>query len=205
MFFGGKGHGVGDYEGIDRAFGEPLGGFAVEKGVGAGGYYLLCAQFPQGVGRAHYCAGGVYHVVYHYDILALDLAYHIHDFGNIGLGAALIYDRHGYFEHFRHGAGTLHTAHIRSNHDHVAQIVIMALDIFRNQRLGLEAIHGYIEKALYLVGVQIHGNHPVRPRLIQKIRHQLCRDGYPCLVLSILTGIAVIGDYGVNPACGSPL
>ena len=56
--------------------------------------------------------------------------------------------------------------------------------------LGIEVIHGDIEKPLDLRGVEIHGQDPVDPGGGEQVGDQLGGDRHPRLVLAILTGVA---------------
>ena len=63
-----------------------------------------------------------------------------------------------------------------------------------------EVIHGDIEEALDLVGVQVHGQHAVGAGGGEHIGHQLGGDRIAGLGLTVLTGIAEIGDHGGDTA-----
>jgi hypothetical protein len=68
-----------------------------------------------------------------------------------------------------------------------------------------QIVHRDIEKALDLVGVEVHGEHPVRPRGGDEVGHQLGGDGVPGLGLAVLPGVAEVGDDGGDAPGGSPL
>jgi hypothetical protein len=63
-------------------------------------------------------------------------------------------------------------------------------------------IHGNVKKALNLGGVQIHGQNPVRPCNCDQISQQFGGYGNPGLILSILTGVAIVGNHCSDPFGG---
>ena len=73
-------------------------------------------------------------------------------------------------------------------------------DVFCQHGQAEKVVHRYIEKALYLRRVQIHGKHSVRSRRRNEIRHEFCRNGIARSGFSILAGIAEIGHYGGDTA-----
>ena len=68
-----------------------------------------------------------------------------------------------------------------------------------------QVVHGDVEEALDLVGVQVHGQHPVGAGGGDQVGHQLGGDGVAGLGLAVLAGIAEVGDHGGDPAGGGPL
>ena len=60
-------------------------------------------------------------------------------------------------------------------------------------------IDRHLEEALDLIGVQVHGHHPVHTGGGEHVRHKLCSDGDPRLVLPILARHAEIRDHGHDP------
>ena len=68
-----------------------------------------------------------------------------------------------------------------------------------------QVVHRDVEEALDLVGVEVHGQHAVRPRPGDQVGHQLGGDGIPGLGLAVLPGVAEVGDHGGDPARAGPL
>ena len=66
-------------------------------------------------------------------------------------------------------------------------------------------VHGNVEKALDLVGVQVAGHYPVGTRGVQQIRHQFGADGYPRAVLAVLARPAVVRHHGDDLIRRGPL
>ena len=63
-------------------------------------------------------------------------------------------------------------------------------------------IQGNVEEALNLGGVEVHGQHTVGAGGGDHVGDQLCGDGVAALGLTVLTGVAKIGDNGGNTASG---
>ena len=93
------------------------------------------------------------------------LADHVHHLGLAGALAALVDDGQVAVQPGGDVAGALHAADVGRDDDDVAPVEPLA-DVAGEQRLGVEVVHGNVEEALNLRGVQIHGQHAVgaRPR-----------------------------------------
>ena len=63
-----------------------------------------------------------------------------------------------------------------------------------------QVVHGDVEEALDLAGMEIHGQHPVSAGGGEHIGHQLGGDGIAALGLAVLASIAEIGDHGGDAA-----
>ena len=106
------------------------------------------------------------------------------------------------------GPGAAHGANIGGDHGEL--VVIKAIlgefgeIVIDKGGIAQQMIHGNVEEALNLGGVEIHGQHPVGAGGGEHIGHQLGGDGIPALGLPILAGIAKIGDYRGNPPGGGP-
>src|SRR5438094_195293 len=72
---------------------------------------------------------------------------------------------------------------------------IVDQELFRRQ-----VVDGNIEKALDGVGMEVQRDHPVRARQGDDVGHQLRRDRIPRLGLFFLAGVAIVGNYGGDPA-----
>ena len=55
-----------------------------------------------------------------------------------------------------------------------------------------------VEESLNLIGMEVHGNHPVNAGHTQQISHQFGTDAYTGLVLTVLAGPAEIRNNGVD-------
>ena len=64
---------------------------------------------------------------------------------------------------------------------------------------------GDVEEALDLVGVQVHGQHPVGAGAGDQVGHQLGGNGVAGLGLPVLAGVAEIGDHRSDPPGGGAL
>ena len=56
-------------------------------------------------------------------------------------------------------------------------------------------VHRNVEKALQLLGMEIHRQHAVHPGGGQNVRHQLRRDRHARLILAVLAGVAEERDH----------
>ena len=84
-------------------------------------------------------------------------------------------------------------------------VQLHVVDVVVQHRRRVQMIHGDVEEALDLVGVQVHRQHPVGPGLDDHVRHQLGRDRHPALVLAVLAGVAEVRDHGRDPVGAGPL
>ncbi len=79
-------------------------------------------------------------------------------------------------------------------------------DIGQGQRRGVDIVHRDVEETLDLVGVQVHGQHPVRPHDADHGRSHLGRDRHPCRAgPPVLPRITEIGDHRCHTRCRSAL
>jgi hypothetical protein len=72
-------------------------------------------------------------------------------------------------------------------------------DVEREDRRGVEVVDRHVEEALNLPGVQIHGQHPVDPGLVDQVGDQLGGDRRAGRGLPVLPRIAEIGDHRGDP------
>ncbi len=120
--------------------------------------------------------------------------------------AALVHDGQGHIQLLGKGPGPGHGAYV-GRHDHS---VIMAGGVLLGKVLhkdggAQQIVHWDIKEALDLVGVEVHGQHPVRSRRGDQVGHQLGGDGVPRLGFAVLAGVAEIGDNSGDAAGGGPL
>ena len=65
-------------------------------------------------------------------------------------------------------------------------------------------VHRNVKEALNLTGVQIKRNHPVRPRELQVVGNQLCRNWLPRAGLPVCPGVTVVRNNHVNRSRARP-
>ena len=172
--------------------------------MGRAGVDLLCAAYlADSLGRAAEGTGGIDDVVKQDAGLALDVAYDVHDLGLVGLFAALVDDGHVDAELHRESAHTRGAADVGRDDHNVLIALAEHIDEVLYKQVGAEKIvHRDIEEALDLRGVKIHRQHSVRAGGGDKVRDELCGDGIAALGLSVLTGIAEVGNDRGDTACG---
>ena len=93
--------------------------------------------------------------------------------------------------------GHFQTAHVRTDHDQVRQILLFQKVVHHGR--GVEMVHRNIEEPLNLLGVQVHRQDAVRPRGHQQVGHQLGGDGHARLVFAVLPGISVKRQHRRDP------
>ncbi len=59
-------------------------------------------------------------------------------------------------------------------------------------------IHGHIEKALDLRGVQIHRQHAIGPSPRDAVGHEFGRDRYATFILAILARVTIVRNHRGN-------
>ena len=110
-------------------------------------------------------AAGIHHVVQQDDVLAPHVADDVHDLGGVGLLAALVHDGQGHVQLLGKGPGPGHRAHVGGDHHGVVMAVRVLLgEVVHKDGGAQQVVHRDVEEALDLVGVQVHGQHPVRRR-----------------------------------------
>ena len=94
------------------------------------------------------------------------------------------------------GTGTGHAAHVGGHHHHILALLAELLGVVVHEHgVAQQVVHGDIKEALDLAGMEIHGQHAVGAGGGQHVGHQLGRNGVAALGLTVLTGIAEIGDH----------
>ncbi len=156
----------------------------------------------EGLGGFAQGAGGVDDVVHQHAGAAFHLTDDVHHLGFVGLGAALVDDRQiGVVELLGQGAGTDHAAHVRAHHHQV--VVLLTLDVGHEQGRAVDVVHGDVEEALDLVGVQVHGHHPVDAHGGDHVGNHLGGDRHPRGTHpAVLAGVTEVGDHGGDAAGG---
>ena len=89
----------------------------------------------------------------------------------------------------------LNTAFIWTNHDDIIWVVTFVNKVSIQDRCSVEMVHGYVKKALYLRGVQVHRQHSIRARPSDHVSHQLGCNWDTAFVFAVLSRIAVIGHH----------
>ena len=130
-------------------------------------------------------------------MFAADFADDVHNFGDIGVGAALIDDGERGVEAFGEGAGALDTAGIGRN-DGEFLFRKTAFEVFNHDGGGEEVIDGDVEEALNLGGVEIDREDAIGAGSFEHAGDQFCGDGHAGTVFAVLAGVAVIRQHGGN-------
>ena len=104
------------------------------------------------------------------------------------------------------GAAAAHGAHVGGHHHDVVESLAELLGIIIHENgVTQQIVHRDVEEALNLVGVQVHGQHPVGAGGGDHVGHQLGGDGVAALGLAVLPGVAEIGNHGGDTAGAGPL
>ena len=96
----------------------------------------------------------------------------------------------------------------RAGGDHHGVVRVVAepsLKVVHEQGTAQQIVHGDVEEALNLGGVEVHGQHTVGAGGGEHVGHQLGGDGVAGLGLPVLTGVAEVGNHSGDPAGGGPL
>src|SRR5579871_4301899 len=117
-----------------------------------------------------------------------DIADDVDNLGNAGTLAPLIDDREVRVEPLGELAGADHAADVRGD-DHDRQVAVAGLDVPAEQRRRVEIVHGNVEEALDLHGVQIQGQNPVDTGDREQLGHQLGGNRGAGTGLPVLTRI----------------
>ena len=177
--------------GIDAVVGRPR-----KYGVRDGGPYAFGSARHQHVGCHADGTGCVDHVVDDQYVAAFDLADGRHFADDVRFGPLLMRDDDGRAEQFRIGVGPFRTAHVGGGNREVLDVE--APDIRHEDAAGIEGIDRYVEKSLYLIGMQIHRHDAVDAGGHQQIGDQLGADRHPRAVFAILTGPSEVGHHGYD-------
>ena len=183
-------NGVGDNHLLEARIGNAFDGRTGKHGVAGAGVHRSGAVGVERIHGLHQRSGGVDDVVDDEAGLAVHIADHVHDFGNIDVGTALVDDGQRCAHLLRKETGTLHAACIRRNHDEVGQLQLA--EVADQHRAGEQMIDGDVEEALDLRGVQVDEKRAVGAGGGQQIGDELGADGDAGAVLAILAGVSVI-------------
>ena len=136
-------------------------------------------------------------------VLAVHIADHVHHFGDVHVGAALVHDGQRRAHLLREEACPLHAARVGRNHGQVGQVQFA--EVAHQHRAGEEMIDGNVEEALNLRGVQVDEQGAVGAGGGQQVGNELGADGHAGTVFAILAGVAVIGHHHRDPGRRGPL
>src|SRR5690606_37305673 len=93
------------------------------------------------------------------------------------------------------GGGAHHAADVGGDDEQVVEALV--LDIVHQGRGAVDVVHGDIEEALDLVGVQVNGEDTVDADVGQHVGHDLGADRHAGGTrAAILAGVAEVGDHG---------
>ena len=68
-------------------------------------------------------------------------------------------------------------------------------EVVDQHRRGEEVVHRDVEEPLDLPGVEVQGQHALRPGRGEQVGHQLGRDRHARLHLAVLAGVPVVGEH----------
>lgn len=99
-------------------------------------------------------------------------------------------------ERVRHARDPLRTPGVLRDDDHVPPAVHVLLDPPDDGRLGVEIVHGDLEEALHLGGVEVHRDDVVHPGDGQEVRDHLGGDTAPVLLHLALLDVGKVREDG---------
>ena len=167
--------------------------------MGGAGRHALGSARLNGARRIAQRARGVDHIVHDDHVPAFHLADDDHHLRNICPWTPLIHNGQRNVQPFGKGTGAGHAAQVRADDRHVVMVRLrFACEIGRQNGRAVHMVHRYVEKALDLRRVQVHGQHAVGSRRYDQVRHQLGRNGVPRAGFPVLPGVAVIRNDGCD-------
>ena len=104
-----------------------------------------------------YSSASVSHVVNENGHLVLDITDEDHAADDVGAGTLLVDEGKGSVETVSDGGGTLGAAGVGRHNDAVFDVEVLT-DPAKHRGLGIEVVHGDVEEALDLRGVEVHGD-----------------------------------------------
>ena len=168
------------------------------------GIDFLRTPFLENFGRLDQSAGGVDHVIHDDAVAAIDFTNDMHDFADIGSRATLVDDRQIAVQLLGQGACAHDTADVGRNHDQI--FVILLTQVAQQDRGCVNIVNRDIEKALNLIGMQIHGQNTRHTDRLQHIGDHLGGNRNPARSrTTVLPRVAKIGDYGTDAFCRGAL
>jgi len=178
---------------------------SAEEAVGRKGEHTLGALVNQNVGSLAKSAGSVDHVINDDAIAVLDLTDEVHLVNSSGAGTLL--DDHGeanivhvelVSKALLELLGTVDTTGVRTYNDGIVEVLVAK--VVDTDDATIKVIHGNArsEEALDLTAVQIDSNNTVNAHGFEKASDVGSRDGDTGLHLTVLSGIAVVGNDDGN-------
>ena len=193
LFFG-QTNGIGDHHRIDVGVTQTLDGRAAQHTVHGTGMDAARAGGFQGGDGGHQGAAGGNLIFKDHHVTTAHVANHLAVL-DVGVAdAALVDDRHRDAEALGEAPDALGAAGVSGYRDHVGQVV-MAAEMLGDGRDGGEVIDRNAEKAMHLVGVQIHGEHTVGTGGLEHVGDEAAGDGDARRVLLVGARIGVIRDH----------
>ena len=164
--------------------------------MGCTGPDALGTRLLHDVGSLGDGACGINHVVDDDDVLVFHIADDLHALHHVGPCAGLVAEHERAAQVFGVGVGALAAAHVGRCDNHVFELE--ALQIGQDDARGIQVVNGYIEEALYLVGMKVHGDQAVNACHAQQVGHQFGTDAHTGFVLAVLACPAEVGHHGID-------
>ena len=135
------------------------------------GKHTRCTLVLERIGRLDQGTRRVDDVIHDHAGTPLYIADDVHHLGYVCFGAPLVDDGQVRLQPLGNRPRPHHPAHVRRHHEQI--LVLMLPDVAQQDRRCIDVIHRHVEKALDLVCMQIHGQHPVHAHSLQQIGHHL--------------------------------
>src|SRR5690606_33247436 len=194
-------NGIGHHQFVeDRAF-DVLDGAPGQDRVSAIRIDLFRAMIFQRSGSVAQGAGGIDHVIDKDAGTAFNVANDVHDFGDVGLGPTLVDDRQVHTQGLGYCTGANHAADVGGDDHQILEA--LRLDVIDQDRRAVDVVHGHVEEALDLIGVQVDGEDAVDAHHIEHVGHDLGADRHARRArTAVLAGVAKVGDHGCDASGG---
>lgn len=105
-------------------------------------------------------------------------------------------DAEAQLQRIGHGGHPLGTTGVLADNDRVGPVRDVPPDPFCKQRLGHEVVHGALEEALHLAGVQVHGDDMVDTGNVHEVGQHAGSDGTSVALLLRLARVWEVRDDG---------
>jgi hypothetical protein len=161
----------------------------------------LVEHRPGGGGEG---ARGVDHVVDEDGGLALDLADHVADLGDLLGGPLLLHHRPGAADLAGEVSRRLHPARVGRD-DHRLLVEGEVGDVLGEHRHRGHVVHRDVEEALDLARVKVHGQDPIDPDRLERLGDDPGGDRLARGRLLVLAGVAVPRHHRDDPVGGRSL
>ena len=191
---------VGHHDLLEARRLEVLEGVAGQHRVRGGGEHALGALVLDRLGGRAQGARRVDDVVEDHGRLVLDVADHVGDLGDLLGGPLLVEDRQLGADLLGELLGQLHAAGVRRHDDQVVELHVA--EVLAEHEHRRHVVHGLGEEALDLAGVQVHGQHPVGPRGLERAGDETGGDRLAAHRLLVLPRVAVPRGHGDHAVGG---